>query len=67
MGTFLGISWYADFPTHYCGDGIPATAEKGERWLEDRSHALAKVIRAIKDDKVTKRLQDEFFERAIQH
>jgi creatinine amidohydrolase len=67
MGTDVGIWWYADHPTHYCGDGIPATAEKGERWMEDRSHALAKVVRAIKDDQETKRLQDEFFEKTRQH
>jgi creatinine amidohydrolase len=66
QGTYLGIWWYADYPTHYCGDGIPATAEKGERWLEDRSRALAQVIRVIKNDQVSKQLQDEFF-RAVQH
>ena len=44
-----------------CGDGRPATAEKGERWLADRAQALAKIIRAIKNDAETKRLQDEFF------
>jgi creatinine amidohydrolase len=61
LGTNMGIWWYADHPTHYCGDGRPATAEKGDRWLDDRAHALAKVIRAIKDDHETHRLQDEFF------
>jgi creatinine amidohydrolase len=67
IGTDVGIWWYADHPTHYRGDGLPATGEKGERWFTDRSHALAKVIRAIKDDKETKRLQDEFFEKMKQH
>ena len=62
-----GIWWYADFPTHYCGDGRPATAEKGDRWLAARARGLAHVIRAIKDDKETKRLQDEFFGRIKQH
>jgi creatinine amidohydrolase len=66
-GTFLGIWWYADFPTHYCGDGIPATSEKGQRWLEIQSQALAKVIRKVKDDKVSRALQDEFFKKAKQH
>ncbi len=41
----------------------PATPEKGERWFEDRSHALAKVIRLIKDDHQAQRLQDEFFDK----
>jgi creatinine amidohydrolase len=58
---YTGIWWYADNPTHYNGDGRPATAEKGEAWFVDRSHALAKAIRAIKGDQESKRLQDEFF------
>ena len=67
LGTDMGIWWYADHPSHYRGDGIPATAEKGERSFADRAKALAKVIRAIKDDKETKRLQDEFFGKMQQH
>jgi len=61
MGINTGIWWYADHPTHYRGDGRPATAEKGEAYLAARARALARVIRAIKDDQVTKQLQDEFF------
>jgi creatinine amidohydrolase len=67
QGTDMGIWWYADHPTHYCGDGRLATAQKGEVWLADRSKALAKVIRTIKDDKKTKRLQDEFFGKIDKH
>ena len=61
LGVDMGIWWYADYPTHYCGDGRPATSGKGDRWLDARAHALARAIRAIKDDRETKRLQDEFF------
>lgn len=57
----VGIWWYADHPSHYRGDGIPATAEKGDFWLSARARGLARSIRAIKDDTETKRLQDEFF------
>jgi creatinine amidohydrolase len=60
---YTGIWWYADNPTHYNGDGHPATAEKGEAWFADRSRALARAIRTIKEDKESKRLQDEFFGR----
>ena len=56
-----GIWWYADHPSHYRGDGIPATAEKGDQWLNARARAFAKSIRVIKDDTETRRLQDEFF------
>jgi hypothetical protein len=33
MGVYTGIWWYADHPTHYRGDGRPATAEKGDLLL----------------------------------
>jgi creatinine amidohydrolase len=63
----VGVWWYADHPSHYRGDGIPARAEKGNFWLDARARGLARSIRAIKDDTETKRLQDEFFERMRQH
>ena len=63
LGVDVGIWWYADHPSHYRGDGSPATAEKGNRWLDARARAFAKVIRAIKDETEAKRLQDEFFGR----
>lgn len=67
IGVDTGVWWYADHPTHYRGDGSPATAEKGERLLAARAHALARVIRVIKEDGETKRLQDEFFSASQQH
>ena len=67
LGVDTGVWWYADHPTHYCGDGSPATKEKGERWLTARARALARAIRAIKEDQETKRLQDEFFNASKQH
>jgi len=67
LGVDVGVWWYADHPSHYCGDGIPAAPEKGERWLAARARALAKTVRAIKDDQTTRRLQDEFFDRTQQH
>jgi creatinine amidohydrolase len=60
-GVYTGIWWYADHPTHYCGDGRPATPQKGKRFLEARARALAAAIRLIKQDQETRRLQDEFF------
>jgi len=63
---YTGIWWYADNPTHYNGDGRPATAQKGEAWFVDRSRALARAIRTIKDDKESRRLQEEFFDKTGQ-
>jgi creatinine amidohydrolase len=67
MNVDVGVWWYADHPSHYCGDGIPATTEKGGFWLSARARGLAKVIRAIKEDTETKRLQDEFFGKINQN
>src|SRR5689334_13630247 len=67
MSVDVGNWWYADYPGQYCGDGTPGTAEKGNFWLDARARGLAKVMRAIKDDTETKRLQDEFFGKINQH
>lgn len=67
LGVDTGIWWYADHPTHYRGDGRPATAAKGNRMLDARARALATVIRAIRADQETPRLQAEFFAAAEQH
>ena len=67
VGVSTGVWWYADHPTHYRGDGTPATAEKGERLLAARARALAGAIRAIKQDHETERLQREFFASSQHH
>jgi creatinine amidohydrolase len=67
QGIDTGIWWYADHPTHYRGDGVPATAEKGERLFSARAQAFARAIRLIKDDTETLRLQNEFFTASYQH
>jgi hypothetical protein len=56
-----GVAWETTV------DGRPAPSEKGERWLNITSRLLAKTVRAVKADKETQRLQDEFFDRMNQH
>jgi creatinine amidohydrolase len=60
-GVYTGIWWYADHPTHYRGDGRPATAKKGHRLLAAHAQALARTVAAIKRDDVTPQLQREFY------
>ena len=67
LGIDTGVWWYADHPTHYRGDGSPATLAKGELFLAAQARALAQAIRAIKADHETRRLQDEFFAKSRQH
>jgi creatinine amidohydrolase len=58
---YTGIWWFADHPTHYRGDGRPATAEKGHRLLDAHAQALARTMAAIKRDEMTPQLQREFY------
>jgi creatinine amidohydrolase len=57
------ISWYANFPDHYAGDARPATAEKGERFLQYLAQRLVETIRAVKEDRAAPELYEEFFRR----
>lgn len=63
LGVYTGIWWYGDHPTHYRGDGRPATAEKGEALQAALGRALAEHIRRIKADNRSQQLQDEFYSK----
>ena len=60
---FTGIWWYARFPNHYAGDARPANVALGEVALDGWSDNLARVIREVKQDTATARLQKEFYRR----
>jgi creatinine amidohydrolase len=60
-GVQTGMWWYADYPTHYEGDASRATAETGERFFDALAQAVVRAVRAIKEDNVTKALQDKFY------
>ena len=61
---FTGIWWYARFPNHYAGDGRPANLLLGELCLGHRVEQLAKMVKAVKEEKKILRLQDEFYQKA---
>ena len=61
---YTGIWWYAGYPNHYAGYAKDANAALGEVSLEQSAAQLAGVIKAIKDDTATQRLQQEFFEES---
>ncbi|HCL82411.1 MAG TPA: creatininase [Chitinophagaceae bacterium] len=60
---YTAIWWYADYPNHYAGEGAKATAELGKLVNEHYIDALVQALKAIKADKKTLELQDEFFNR----
>lgn len=56
-----GIKWYSQYPNHYAGDAKDATPALGEISLAGRTRQLVEIIKAVKADQTTLRLQDEFF------
>lgn len=61
---YTAIWWYARFPYHYSGDGATGRRELGEYDMNAWVSAIQKVIRAVKTDQESLRLQNEFFENA---
>jgi creatinine amidohydrolase len=61
---YTAIWWYARFPYHYSGDGATGSRELGEYDMNAWILAIQKVIRAVKADQESLRLQNEFFENA---
>ena len=64
VGVYTGIWWYAKFPEHYAGDGAAANRALGEFDMKAWADGVANVIRAVKADQVSPRLQNEFFEKS---
>ena len=63
-GVYTGIWWYAKFPEHYAGDATGANQALGEFDMKAWADDIANVIRAVKADQVSLRLQNEFFEKS---
>jgi creatinine amidohydrolase len=63
-GVYTGIWWYARFPDHYSGNGALATRELGEFQMNWWIKSVANVIRAVKADENSLRLQNEFYDKA---
>jgi creatinine amidohydrolase len=63
-GVYTGIWWYAKFPEHYAGDATAANIALGEFDMKAWTDDLANVIRAVKADQVSLRLQNEFYEKS---
>ncbi|MDP9162426.1 MAG: creatininase family protein [Acidobacteriota bacterium] len=61
---YTAIWWYARFPYHYSGDGSVATKELGEYKMNNWANAIVTAVRAVKADKTSLQLQNEFFEKA---
>jgi creatinine amidohydrolase len=63
-GLYTGIWWYARFPNHYSGDGSLASKELGEYDIKAETADIAGMIRAVKADSESMKLQQQFYEDA---
>ena len=63
-GLYTGIWWYGRFPNHYAGEGAAASRELGEFEAKTWINAIVQAIRAVKADRESLRLQNEFYERS---
>jgi len=59
--TYVGIWWYAKFPNHYAGDGRAADKKFGELLFINEVDQLIKMIKAVKQDTMVLKLQDQFY------
>ena len=63
---YTPIWWYAKYPNHYAGDGSHASKELGELLITSEVDQLVKLVKFLKTDITTHRLQREFYERSEQ-
>jgi creatinine amidohydrolase len=61
---YTGIWWYARFPNHYAGDAAAATKELGEADVQIWVNTVVRVIKAVKADDESLKLQNEFYEKS---
>lgn len=61
---FSGISWYANYPNHYAGNGQYANPEIGRLILKSKVEQLVEMIQAVKKDRSGIDLQKRFFDEA---
>jgi len=62
---YTPIWWYAKYPNHYAGDARDANPALGEVIVNQKVLQLSEVIRAIKADKETLKLQNEFYKECM--
>ena len=65
QNAYTAIWWYADYPNHYAGEGAKATKEYGKLLIDQYVDQLVNTIKAIKADKETLALQEEFYNRML--
>jgi creatinine amidohydrolase len=66
LDAYTGIWWYARYPNHYNTGAAVATAELGKALVDAEAADLARVIKQVKDDTATLKLQEEFYNQSAE-
>lgn len=62
---YTPIWWYADYPNHYAGEGAKASKAFGSAYNKYYVEIFAETLKAIKADKQTLALQEEFYDKVL--
>jgi creatinine amidohydrolase len=65
LDAYTGIWWYAQYPNHYNTGATTATAALGKAIIDAEAADLARVIKQVKNDTATLRLQEEFYNQSV--
>lgn len=60
---YTAIWWYASYPNHYAGSAEFASKELGEVVTENTVSSLVEAIKAVKNDTITRKVQEEYFKK----
>ncbi|WP_462265597.1 creatininase family protein [Mucilaginibacter sp.] len=60
---YTPIWWYASYPNHYAGDGAAATPTMGKLMAEHEVKLFADIIKTVKADQQTLKLQEEYYNK----
>jgi creatinine amidohydrolase len=60
---YTAIWWYAAYPNHYAGKAEVSSIELGKLLTDSIIESLVNAIKAVKEDKQTLKLQDEYFSK----
>jgi creatinine amidohydrolase len=60
---YTPIWWYSSYPNHYAGDASKATKELGQLIAEHEIATFINVLKTVKADTKTLKLQDEYFDQ----
>jgi len=60
---YTAIWWYASYPNHYAGQAAVASRDLGKVITDNTVSSLSKAIKAVKEDTITLKIQNDYFKK----